>query len=142
MSRTDHGLPGIYNASPLTLPDGAGAALALDQSGNSLESLATTIAGEDIANDVLKVEQRFTYNFITTGATTLVKTGAGFLHTIVVTGGTAGTIIVYDNVTGTSPIIASFSSTNAIATYTFDVSFVTGLTIVTSAATQLTVSYR
>lgn len=33
MTRTDNGLPGVYNALPLTLPDGRGAALALNQQG-------------------------------------------------------------------------------------------------------------
>lgn len=33
MPRTDHGLPGIYNLSPITLADGNGAALALDSQG-------------------------------------------------------------------------------------------------------------
>lgn len=33
-ARTDHGLPGIHNATPLSLPDGAGAALGLDSAGN------------------------------------------------------------------------------------------------------------
>lgn len=33
-ARTDHGLPGIHNDTPLSLPDGAGAALGLDSAGN------------------------------------------------------------------------------------------------------------
>lgn len=33
MARTKHGLPGIYNATPITLTDGQGAAIALDSSG-------------------------------------------------------------------------------------------------------------
>ena len=33
MPRTQHGLPGIYNLSPITLEDGAGAAMALDANG-------------------------------------------------------------------------------------------------------------
>lgn len=36
MPRTQNGLPGIHNATPLTLPDGAGAALALNASGQLL----------------------------------------------------------------------------------------------------------
>ena len=33
MTRTKNGLPGIYNASPITLPDGSGSALAVNASG-------------------------------------------------------------------------------------------------------------
>lgn len=64
------------------------------------------------------------------------------LHTIVVQGGTAGTIIGYDNTAASGTILFSFDSTNALNTYTFDQEFVNGLTIVTSAATKLTVNVR
>jgi len=99
-------------------------------------------AGEDLTNDVQKVEIRNAYNYIATATTTVIKTGAGVLHSITVNGGTGGTIIVYDNTAGSGTIIASFDSTNALASYIFDVAFATGLTIVTGAATKLTVSYR
>lgn len=79
--------------------------------------------------------------YISTGTTTLIATGSGILHTITVQGGSTGTIIVYDGLAVTTNIIASFDSTNAINTYHFDVEFSVGLTIVTSAATKLTVSF-
>lgn len=119
--------------------------MAADKGGDdvvTIGKLNQRIAGEDLTNDVLKVEQRFSYTYISTATTTTVKSGAGFLHSITVNGGTAGTIIIYDNTAGSGTIIASFDSTNALATYTFNVSFGTGLTIVTSAATKITVSYR
>ena len=84
----------------------------------------------------------YLYNYISTAATTTVKSGAGFFHLMTVEGGTAGTIIIYDNTAASGDIIASFDSTNAIATYGFNISFTTGLTIITSAATKLTVAYR
>lgn len=105
-------------------------------------TLNEKIAGEDITNDILKVNQVFSKAYISTAATTVVKTGAGMLHTIVINGGTAGTVVVYDNTAGSGTVIASFDSTNALATYTFDVSVATGITIVTGAATKLSVSYR
>ena len=80
--------------------------------------------------------------YISTATTTVVKTGAGLLHTIVVQGGTTGTIIGYDNTAASGTILFSFDTTVALATYTFDVSFAVGLTVVTSAATKLTVSAR
>jgi len=88
------------------------------------------------------VQDAYNSNYIVTATTTVVKTGKGILHTITVEGGTAGTIVVYDNTAASGTVLASFSSTNALATYTFDVAFSTGLTVVTSAATSLSVSYK
>lgn len=105
-------------------------------------SLTSTIAGEDIPNDLLKTEQRYSYNVITTATTTTVKSGSGLLHKIIVTGGTTGTIVIYDSTTATGTKIADFDTTNAIASYEFNAKFITGLTIVTSAATKITVCYR
>ena len=103
---------------------------------------ATLMAGEDIAANRMLVEARNSYNTISTATTTAIKSASGFLHTITITGGTAGTIIVYDNTAASGTQIANFDSTAEMKTYIFDVSFGTGLTIITSAATKLTVSYR
>lgn len=121
------------NSSPIVV--------ASDQS-NLPVTLATTIAGEDITNDVLKVEQRFSPYYIAASATTVIKGSAGFLHNMVVQGGTTGTIIIYDNTAASGTIIASFDTTNALATYNFDCTFSTGLTVVTSANTKVTFNYR
>ncbi len=87
------------------------------------------------------VNQPYKYNLITTAATTVVKASPAILHTITVTGGTAGTIIVYDNASTAASPVANFSSTNALATYTFDIAMASGCTVVTGSATNLTVSY-
>ena len=80
------------------------------------------------------------YTYISTAATTVVRSVKGRLHTVIVQGGSAGTIVFYDNATVASGnIIASFDSTNAIGTYIFDCDIVNGLVCVTSAATKLTV---
>jgi len=79
--------------------------------------------------------------YISTAATTVIRSAAGRLHTIVVQGGSAGTIIGYNNASAASgDIVFSFDSTNALATYHFDINFSLGLTIITSAATKLTVA--
>lgn len=88
------------------------------------------------------LQDAYNNNYIITATTTVVKTGKGILHTITVAGGTAGTIVVYDNTAASGTILANFSSTNALQTYIFDVAFATGLTIVTSAATSVSVSYK
>jgi len=114
----------------------------LDDSGYETVTQGTQLAGENLTTNKLEVEQVFNDTYISTATTTVVKTGAGLLHTIVVNGGTAGTIIIYDNTAGSGTIIASFDSTNALNTYTFNCSFATGLTVVTSAATKVTVNWR
>ena len=131
-----------YNATPTTRTEWQFGVLQADSLGNLKETLGTTIAGEDIPNDVTKVEFRNNATYISTATTNVVKTGAGLLHTIVVQGGTTGTIIGYDNTAASGTILFSFDTTVALATYTFDVSFAVGLTVVTSAATKLTVSAR
>lgn len=93
-------LNGVYKATPVTRTDGQKSDLVTDAQENWKVTLATNIAGEDIANDVTKVEQRFGSTRCT--ADTLVKTGVGFLHSIVVSQPssstpTAGVLTVYDN---------------------------------------------
>lgn len=97
---------------------------------------------EDNAVGVLKVEERFSYSNITSATTTTVKSGAGFLHCITVNTTAAGAITVYDNTAGSGTKIGTLKSSIAENTYYFDVSFGTGLTIVTAAASDITVSYR
>ena len=131
-----------YNATPTTRTEGQFGVLQADTAGNLLNSLGTRIAGEDIANNRLLTETRCTGTYISTATTTVVKTGTWVLHTLVVQWGTAGTIIGYDNTAASGDIVFSFDSTNALNTYTFNRELAIGLTIVTSAATKLTVNVR
>ena len=79
--------------------------------------------------------------YISTAATTVCRSAKGRLHSVIVQGGAAGTIIGYDNASAASgTVLFSFDSTNALAQYIFDIDFVNGLTVITSAATKLTVS--
>lgn len=88
-------------------------------------------------------QDQWTSTYISTATTTTIKSGTGQLGSIIVTGGTAGTIIVYDNTAASGTILASFDSTNALNEYDFKgVPFYTGLTVITSAATKLTVVSR
>jgi hypothetical protein len=108
------------------------------------------LSGEDQTNGVFKVEQRFSFVNIVLAAptTTVIKSGAGFLHLITVnkSAGT-GVITCYDNTAGSGTTIATITSPVTLVesqfTLTYDVSFATGLTCVTSTAAQdITVSYR
>lgn len=133
--------PLTYQPTPSSLLPGQNSGFRADSTANILSSLGTRIAGEDLTNDVLKSRYSGSFTYISTATTTVCKSGAGHLGKITVQGGTAGTIIGYDNTAASGTALFSFDSTNALATYTFDVVFGTGLTIVTSAATKLTVSW-
>lgn len=87
------------------------------------------------------MEQLFTPAYISTNTTTTVKSGRGRLHAINITETAAGAITVYDNTAGSGTVIAAFKASVVEGTYLFDVEFTTGLTIVTAAASKLTVSY-
>jgi hypothetical protein len=131
-----------YNVTPPTYDDGDKATTQSDVNGNTRVREQYAPLYEDNVAQVAKVEQRYSPTYISTATTTTVKSGAGFLHRLIVNGGTTGTIIIYDNTAASGTIIASFDTTNAIASYEFNVTFATGLTIVTSAATKLTVAWR
>ncbi len=138
----------VYSATPPTYTDGQTVVPQADAAGNLKTSQATLLAGEDLVNDVIKVEQRYSFVNITTATTTVVKSGAGFLHLIVVNKHVAtGIITIYDNTAGSGTLIGTITVGAALltdppVTSVYDVSFSTGLTIVTSQAENLTVSYR
>lgn len=83
----------------------------------------------------------YTPTYISSAATTVVRSLAGRLGKIIVQGGSASTIIGYDNASAASgDVLFSFDSTNALAEYDFGgATFKNGLTVVTSAAVKLTI---
>lgn len=89
-----------------------------------------------------------TYSHISTATTTTIKSGAGFLHTLVINTTVAlGTITIYDNTAGSGTVIAVITNPATLLqmgplTATYDIAFTTGLTIVTTGAQDLTVAYR
>jgi len=87
----------------------------------------------------------YSYSHLASNATTTVKSGAGFLHTITInTLGTADTATLYDNTTNSGTIIAVINTAVSQGTLTFDCAFSTGLTLVLSGTTapDLTVNYK
>lgn len=114
----------------------------MKQTSKVMMSMADQIAGEDLTNDVLKVEERFGYSNITSATTTVVKSGAGFLHSIIINTTAAGTVTIYDNTAASGNKIATLKASIAENCYIYDVAFTTGLTIVTGAASDVTVAYR
>jgi hypothetical protein len=84
----------------------------------------------------------FNYTNITTATTTTIKTGSGVLESITVNTTAAGTITIYDSTTGSGTKIGTLKASVVEQTFNYDVSFVTGLTIVTAGASDITVSWR
>jgi len=66
-------------------------------------SLGSQIAGEDLVNDVQKIEQRTNYTNITVD--TLIKTGAGRFYGFIVNSHTSGTIKIWDNTSAATTVI-------------------------------------
>jgi hypothetical protein len=120
----------------------------VDNNNNVPITQSTATAGEDLANDVTKVEQRYSGLNISTATTTVVKTGVGMLHSIVVNKHVAtGVITIYDNTAASGTKLATITTGAALLSdppldAIYDISFTTGLTIVTSQAEDITVSYR
>lgn len=88
------------------------------------------------------------YSFLNlaANATTTVKTGAGFLHTMTINtkGATANTVTVYDNTAASGTKIGTFDTTLGQQTFVFDIAFSTGLTaiIATGTAADITFTYK
>lgn len=89
----------------------------------------------------------YNYTNITSATTTLVKTGAGILHAIVVnTGVASATIELDDALSHITPKIGTItcqaSTVGNPVTATYDIQFNTGLSITTSGATDITVVWK
>lgn len=80
--------------------------------------------------------------YISSATTTTVKSGKGNLAKIILTETAAGTITVYDNTAGSGTILALFKASVVEGSYEFNCRFNTGLTIVTGAASKLTVVWE
>jgi len=84
----------------------------------------------------------FKSTYISTATTTTCKTGRGVLKSITLGETAAGAITVYDNTAGSGTVLAVLKASIAEQTFTFDLCFDVGLTIVTAGASKLTVSYE
>lgn len=89
----------------------------------------------------------YNYTNITSATTTVVKTGPGVLHIIAVnTDVASATITVYDNTAASGTKIGTLtcqaSTVGEPKSVTYDAAFLTGLTLVTSGATDVTVTWK
>jgi hypothetical protein len=130
-----------------TMANSGSMAIASDQTAVPV-TLSTLIAGEDLTNNVTRVEEHFSYNNIATATTTVVKSGQGFLHSITFNKPVISEVwTLYDNTTGSGTKIGTITLPSALLaqgpyTARYDVAFTTGLTIVSTSTTDGTVSFR
>lgn len=89
-------------------------------------------------------EESFLFSNIKTNTTTVVKSGAGILHSIVVNtlGLVASSVIIYDNTAGSGTTIGTINTLTLSGSFIYDLAFATGLTIVTTGGVDITVTYR
>lgn len=139
----------VYNSSAPTYTTGQTSELQSDANGNLKVTLATLIAGENLTTNRLNVEPVYSFQNISSTATTVVKSGAGTLHTITINKPVASSVItIYDNTAASGTLIATITLPATLLqegpySAIYDVSFSTGLTIVTATgASDITASYR
>lgn len=136
---------GVYETTPDTLTNDQIAAVGVNVNRAVRVTLDTYLSGERPTNDYINVESDFSYATITTATTTVVKSGAGKLHSVCIVGGTLGAITIYDNTAASgTTIIPTFTPTATLPcpTIILDVLVNTGITVVTAAATILVINYR
>jgi len=115
---------------------------------SNLGTIMTLQAGEDQTNDVMKVEQQFSYyNHVGTAGSTsgTVKAAAGLLHAITYNTHTSGgTYALYDSSGTSATSMGKVAPGAALAPFTsiYDVKFTTALTVVSGSACDLTFAYR
>jgi hypothetical protein len=130
---------GVYNSAYPTLTNGQAGSLQMDSSANTLVSLATQIAGENLNTDVLKVSQEGNFTRITTATTTVCKSGAGAVIGIRVEVATTGIVTVYDNTAASGTIVGIYPLGLPVGWHEILATVNTGVTVVTAAADRIVV---
>lgn len=82
------------------------------------------------------------YSHIQDGVTTTVKSGGGYLKSVTINTKGADTITLYDSADASGTVIAEIAPNAGPVTLDYGIHFNTGLTIVSPAASDLTVAYR
>lgn len=85
---------------------------------------------------------RAQFKRISTATTTLVKSRAGKLLSVTINSRAIGTATIYDNIVASGTIIAIINLALADSYLSYSTKFSIGLTVVTSAAADLTVAYE
>jgi len=92
----------------------------------------------------LAIVSRNLFRNFNAAGTTVVKSGAGRLHTVVLNRQVNSTVTIYDNTAAAGTVIAIINLVNNLTATTliFDVEFSIGLTVVVTNAPNVTVTYQ
>ena len=105
---------GQYNSTLPTITNTRYNNIQIGVNAELLVGNATLAAGEDQINNLVKVEERFSYSAVAV-ADVQVKGSAGFLHSVTIScndaAPTAGTLIIYDSLTETGTIVFNHTFT-------------------------------
>ncbi len=135
----------VYNTSAPAPSNGNQVPLQSDSAGNLKVAEQFAPVYEDNTAGVAIVEHRYSNAIMTTATTTIVKSGAGLLHTVCVnTCVASATVKLYDalSASGTPRTITCGATAQAMPCQVYDTTFSVGLTAVTSGATDVSYSYR
>lgn len=136
--------------SPASVSEGQSGALRMTLTRFLKVSMGDLIAGEDLTNNVLKTEERFSYSAVAV-VDTQVKASAGFLHAVTIScndaAPTAGSLIIYDNTaeSGTVVFNHTFTTTPFVPfTIILDCIMTTGIYVgmTTTGDVNFSCSYR
>jgi len=106
-------------------------------------TVAELQAGEDLTNDVTKVEQRVQYLNGTTSQ--LVKTGAGRFYGFIVNSHTSGTIKFWDNTSAATTVLTNTITLAAGPqqwVFPVGINFATGLFVTIGGTIDYTILYK
>jgi len=131
----------LYHSSRSTRTDGLGGPLESNIVGDLSVTQGTLLAGEDLIKDVITTRRRGVYAYISTATTTYVFPGSGHINNIKVAGGTLGNVTIYDNTAASGTVILPAVTPVQGQELIVDIDVTLGCTIVTAAATILTISY-
>lgn len=92
-----------------------------------------------LTNITMQLRDNYKYTHISTQTTTVVSTVPCVLIRIIVGSTAAGTVTVVDNNTGSTPVVGVLKTSIVEGTYEFGIQLVTGLSIITGAASDLTI---
>lgn len=87
----------------------------------------------------MNVRDNYKYTHITSATTTIVENAPCVLISVIVNTSAAGTITIADSATTTTPVIGILKASVAEGDYRYLVRTINGLSIITGAASDLTI---
>lgn len=124
---------GVFVSVASTWADGGTGIFRGNVNGMLLNDQGTLSAGEDLPNDVLKVEHQYDISRVTVVGTTIIKSSSGFLDGVFIGGVSNPTTIVYDNGAASGNQLAYFDPNFPTGFHPLHGRANTGITVNTTA---------